>query len=369
MKPAHVTRALIFVAALWAAMLFASSTSAQGTGFTYQGRLDASGAPSNGLHDFRFQLFNAATGGAVVGAPVCIDDVDVVDGVFTVLLDFGPQFASTAERHLEIEVRQNTGLPCSDPTGLVTLTPRQAITVTPQASHANAAFALDAADGVPASAVYVDNDGRVGVGTTSPAAPLHVQGIAPFIALQDMASASNQSGYLSFRNNLLTETAWVGFGSTGSPHFSIVNARAGGNINLEAITITSAGSVGIGTSTPAAALDVRGDIRLGAAGQYQAPAGEERLRILRGRISSTGAVSLGSGFSARRTAIGLYIITPSTSFSGTPALTVSPSVGASGGPYCAHTNGVTTVSAGVRITTASGTNIDDSFDFILIGPR
>ena len=143
----------------------------------------------------------------------------------------------------------------------------------------------------------------------------------------------------------------------------------GGNISLEAITITSAGSVGIGTSGPAAALDVRGDIRLGSAGQYQAPAGEERLRILRGRISSTGAVSLGSGFSATRTAVGLYTITPSTSFSGTPALTVSPSVGASGGPYCAHTNGVTTVSAGVRIMTASGTNIDDSFDFILIGPR
>ena len=35
-------------------------------------------------------------------------------------------------------------------------------------------YALDAADGSPTGALYVDNDGEVGIGTTTPAGPLHI---------------------------------------------------------------------------------------------------------------------------------------------------------------------------------------------------
>jgi hypothetical protein len=35
-------------------------------------------------------------------------------------------------------------------------------------------YALDAADGSPTEALYVDNDGEVGIGTTTPAGPLHI---------------------------------------------------------------------------------------------------------------------------------------------------------------------------------------------------
>jgi hypothetical protein len=148
-----------------------------------------------------------------------------------------------------------------------------------------------------------------------------------------------------------------------------VNARSGGSINIEAITVTSGAQVGIGTTSPAAKLDVRGDVKLGSTGQYFAPGGVENLRILRGRIGSNGAVLSGSGFTCSRTAAGLYLITYATTFPSTPTMTLSPSVGATGGPYNAHTNGITTVAAGVRIMTGSGTNIDDAFDFIIIGPR
>ena len=132
--------------------------------------------------------------------------------MFTTQLDFGQQYATTAERHLEIEVRRERGASCADLNGFILMDPRQMLTATPMAAHADSAFALDAADGNPLNAVYVDNGGK------------------------------------------------VGFGTAGSPHFSIVNARSGGNINLEAVTITSAGAVGIGTAAPAATLDVRGDI-------------------------------------------------------------------------------------------------------------
>ena len=368
-KNAFVTSALVCMAALGAALLSVSPVAAQSTTFTFQGFLNEGAAPANGRYDFHFRLFTAATGGVQTGTMLCSDDVDVVNGVFTTQLDFGQQYATPIERHLEIEVRRDSGASCADLNGFIVMDPRQLLTATPKAIHANSAFALDGADGSPLNAVYVDDAGKVGIGTTSPATLLHVQGAAPSLVLQDVTAAASQSGYLSFRNNLSTETAWVGFGTAGSPHFSIVNARSGGNISLEAVTITSTGSVGIGTAAPASTLDVRGDIRLGSAGQYQAASGEEKLRILRGRISSSGTVSLGSGFTVSRTGTGLYVITFTTAFSGPPAVTLSPSVGATGGPYNAHTNGISTVAAGIRIMNGSGTNIDDAFDFIAIGPR
>lgn len=85
-------------AAVWSGIV--STAAAQSTAFTYQGSLDDAGAPANGLHDFRVLLFNAASGGVVVGLPQCADNVDVIDGVFTLQLDFGQAYATTVERHL-----------------------------------------------------------------------------------------------------------------------------------------------------------------------------------------------------------------------------------------------------------------------------
>src|SRR5262245_2049939 len=82
----------------------ASSASAQSTAFTYQGSLDDAGVPASGLHDFRFRLFDIASGGSPIGSTLCVDNVSVVEGVFTTLIDFGA-FATTAPRFLEIEVR------------------------------------------------------------------------------------------------------------------------------------------------------------------------------------------------------------------------------------------------------------------------
>src|SRR5882757_2850482 len=43
-----------------------ANTLAQGTAFTYQGRLSDGGAPANGNYDLRFTIYNAATNGNVV---------------------------------------------------------------------------------------------------------------------------------------------------------------------------------------------------------------------------------------------------------------------------------------------------------------
>ena len=59
---------ILFLALVGAINLQLSSALAQGTAFTYQGRLNAGGNPANGLYDLQFTLFNAAANGAQVAA-------------------------------------------------------------------------------------------------------------------------------------------------------------------------------------------------------------------------------------------------------------------------------------------------------------
>src|SRR5437016_3049651 len=85
-------RALSCVLLMTLIALAAPSAHAQtplGTGFTYQGQLKNGGSPASGLHDLRFRLFDALTGGVQVGVALCLDNVVMADGLFTVSLDFG----------------------------------------------------------------------------------------------------------------------------------------------------------------------------------------------------------------------------------------------------------------------------------------
>jgi hypothetical protein len=107
--------------------------------FTYQGELAAAGSPAAGTYDLQFRLYDATTGGTQIGSTLCSDDLAVVDGRFAASLDFGAAAFSGQKRFLEIEVRQDTGLDCSDASGYTLLSPRQELTATPNASFAQAA--------------------------------------------------------------------------------------------------------------------------------------------------------------------------------------------------------------------------------------
>ena len=97
------------------------------TSFTYQGSLNDGTTPATGLYDFRFGLWDAATGGTEVAAQF-VEDLQVVSGIFTVELDFGsPAFSLTETRWLEIGIRPGT---TRDP---YTTLPRQKLTATPYA--------------------------------------------------------------------------------------------------------------------------------------------------------------------------------------------------------------------------------------------
>lgn len=116
------TRFLILLIALCAT----SALHAQGTAFTYEGRLKVGSGPANGLFDMTFALCYSASGPGQLGATVTHHATEVTDGLFNVTLDFGEEFPG-ADRWLEIAVRPN------GPGAFTTLTPRQKLTPTPYA--------------------------------------------------------------------------------------------------------------------------------------------------------------------------------------------------------------------------------------------
>ena len=67
-----------------------------GGGFTYQGQLRRGGSPANATCDFQFSLWNAASGGEQKGTTLARTGVNVSNGLFTVVLDFGSQFSGDA---------------------------------------------------------------------------------------------------------------------------------------------------------------------------------------------------------------------------------------------------------------------------------
>src|SRR5258705_7950186 len=79
-----------------------TTTQAQTTVFTYQGRLTDAGSPATGAYDLQFKLYDAVTGGSQIGAIATVDDVAVSGGIFTVTLDFGAAGLPSGNRWLEI---------------------------------------------------------------------------------------------------------------------------------------------------------------------------------------------------------------------------------------------------------------------------
>jgi len=119
--------------------LLIESVSAQGTAFTYQGRLNDGANLANGNYDLTFALFDAASAGAQQGTTLTNAAIAVSNGLFTVALDFGNQFPG-ADRWLEIGVRAN-----GDTNDFLILAPRQQLTATPYATRAASASAADTA--------------------------------------------------------------------------------------------------------------------------------------------------------------------------------------------------------------------------------
>ncbi len=117
-----------------------SNAAQVGTGWTYQGRLMDNNNPGEGVYDFQFKLFDAPYTGTQQGSTVDVNDLDVIDGYFTVELDFGSDVFDSDAYWLEIDVR-----PGGTANPFITLSPRQEITPTPYAMQTRGIFVDDIA--------------------------------------------------------------------------------------------------------------------------------------------------------------------------------------------------------------------------------
>ncbi len=196
-------RNLSFVAAgFWALQFLAASAFAQGSAFTYQGRLNASGAPANGSYDVAFTLFATNVTGTAITGPVTNAAVGVSNGLFTTTVDFSAAFTGKSN-WLEIAVSTNGANAFS------TLAPRQQLTPVPYAlvaatvsgqvalSQLPSSLVTNGASGVTISGTFSGN----GAGVTNVPGTMPSQGVAA----TSITVAANQT-YLLTNNAFTTVT-------------------------------------------------------------------------------------------------------------------------------------------------------------------
>lgn len=224
--------------------------------FTYQGQLlDASGNPMNGRVDVTFRLYHLGTGGTAfwTEAYTGTQAITVTNGLFRVLLGSRTpinQADLTGDIYLELKV------------GAETLTPRELFT--------SAAYAVEAstlpAGATTRGALTVPGDlvatGNVGIGTTSPAALLHLSSTSNPLLRIDPGASTSVSPTIWLRDT----SDGAGFkivysNSTGATYFDNYYNNAAGDIffrtkvagtPVDVMTLEAAGNVGIGTTSPGA---------------------------------------------------------------------------------------------------------------------
>lgn len=129
------------------------STYAQGSAFTYQGRLSFNGAPANGNYEFEFVLFPTNQSGFPVGN-VPFTNALVTNGLFTIMLDFGANIFTGTNYWMDILVRTNGAASFTE------LSPRQPITPTPYAITAGSVVGGGALPATYTNVVTFNNAGN-----------------------------------------------------------------------------------------------------------------------------------------------------------------------------------------------------------------
>jgi hypothetical protein len=269
-----------------------STARAQGTAFTYNGKLSVGGNPANGIFDLRFAICDAVTNGNIYGV-VTNSATGITNGLFTATLDFGGVF-NGSNYWLEIAARTNGG------GAFTTLSPREPVMPTPYAIYsANAGSALTAnTAGTAASANSVS--------------AAHITGTVQLTQLPGTILTNNESGVtlsgafsvggLTISNTSVTAIgsganlnlqggttginagAQVTLGGSGGGFNGASVTLQGGNNSINVpgstlivegggagygillntpgnATIIQGGNVGIGTINPATTLDVNGTVR------------------------------------------------------------------------------------------------------------
>ncbi|MFH1615980.1 MAG: hypothetical protein ABIG61_12965 [Planctomycetota bacterium] len=260
-----------------------------GTAFTYQGHLYDANHVANDIYDFQFKLFDAVTDGNQIGNTVSMPDVDVIDGYFTVVLDFNNINAFNGEnRWLDIGIRPGEQ---NDPCEYTVLIPRQELTPTPYALYSLQTTGLS----VITDNTFVGLD--AGTNNTSGYANA-------FLGYQ--AGYSNTTGHLNTFLGLRT-----GYSNTTGSYNTFLGYQAGLN-NTEAHYSTFLGSeAGYNTTTGLGNTFLghragyfnttgEGNVFLGLMAGYFTTTGHHNafLGNFAGNSNTTGFYNMFSGFKA-----------------------------------------------------------------------
>jgi hypothetical protein len=131
---------------------------------TYQGRLDDNGVAVDGMAALSFTVWDAPTGGSLVGGPYLFVNHPVEDGLFTVTLDIDPEVLRNGGEFLEVAVN------------FTTLAPRQRLTSAPFSANTRG--------------IDVDGDGNAAFGVTAnPGIRLRAWNLDGGLALQAVSSS------------------------------------------------------------------------------------------------------------------------------------------------------------------------------------
>ncbi len=251
MKIAKMLTIVVLSMGLMVCLPRVSKAAPMGTAFTYQGRLIDANSPADGLYEFEFKLYDSPTDGNQLDGTVAFRGVDVIDGYFTVELDFGSSVFTGDARWLEIGIR-----PSDTPDPFTPLAPRQEVTPTPYAIYAENA-STDNDWMVSGSDMYSILSGNVGIGTSSPDTRLHISGAGA----QRLHLESTSAAGIAFIQTSNADRTWQ-FGTASSEPFIIQDLTAG----PVRMVIDTTGNVGIGTTNPNDKLEVNGAISTGNGG-------------------------------------------------------------------------------------------------------
>jgi len=235
---------LAFVATLASVLISTEPVLAQGTAFTYQGRLNSGTNPANGNYNFQFSLFTTSSGGSQTGSTVATNGVIVSNGLFTVAIDFGSSVFIGATYWLQIDVETNGA------SSFTTLMPRQQLTPAPYSIFAENSGAVNNASisapqlntgGAPDSGQVLEYNGSSLQWTTpSSSGGWSLTGNAGTTGSDFLGTTDNEP--LALRVNNVTGLV-LSPGANNTPDFT-VGPFAGAANGGEGINILSGGYAG-----------------------------------------------------------------------------------------------------------------------------
>ncbi len=193
----------------------------QTAAFTYQGRLTDGISAAQGMYDLRFRLFDGSEN--PITPYLERTNVNVVNGIFTVELSFGPPLFSGEERFLEVSVKKPAEV------DYTLLSPRQRVTSSPYSIRSLNSATSDNTlnlNGIPAAQFVQDSDSR----------------------LTD--SRDPNPGSSNYVQNTAAQQISSNFNISGTGTASILNATTQFNLNGSRVLFANAGN-----STTAAGLN------------------------------------------------------------------------------------------------------------------